>query len=121
MSDVQPPADPAPIDDGWQPEPDHTLSTRVGGGPVQYFRDVPARFFAWLGGIVFVAGWVVAAYIAFSYGVGVSGGDETAYRLQLLLTHGLQATTAAAILWGVAAFLWVRVLPGSAEDAPDPA
>ncbi len=65
MSDDDAGAGPAPIDDGWEPEPERkTLRERTGGGPVEYFRAVPARFFAWLGGIVFVGGWAVAVYIA---------------------------------------------------------
>jgi hypothetical protein len=110
---------PAPIDDGWEPEPQpRPLSGRLGGGPVEYFRAVPARFFAWLGGIVFVAGWVVAVYVAWANEIGGGfGNTETAYRLQILLSNGLQATLAAGVLWGVAAFLWVRVLP-SQPDQP---
>ena len=113
----EPGAGPAPIDDGWEPEPERRpVSDRLGRGPVDYFRAVPARFFAWLGGIVFVGGWALAAYIAWTFDIGAGpGSTETAYRLQLLLSHGLQATTAAAILWGVAAFLWVKVLP----EVPD--
>jgi hypothetical protein len=112
-----PGASPAPIDDGWEPEPQpRALSERLGGGPVNWFRAVPARFFAWLGGIVFVAGWAVAVYLACANEIGGGlGNSETAYRLQILLSNGLQATLAAGILWGVAAFLWVKVLPASPD------
>jgi len=114
-----PGAGPAPIDDGWEPEPDRSsLSRSLGGGPIEYLRAVPARFFAWLGGIVFVGGWAVATYLALANEVGGGlGNSETSYRLQILLSNGLQATVAAGILWGVAAFLWVRVLPKADEAA----
>jgi len=70
---------PAPVDDGWEPEPDRSaLGRRLGNGPVAYFREVPARFFAWLGGIVFIAGWAVAIYIASQLDVGgAPGATET--------------------------------------------
>jgi hypothetical protein len=113
-------AAPAPIDDGWEPEPERrALSERLGGGPLEYFRAVPARFFAWLGGIIFVGGWAAATYTAFSFDVSQGvGSDQTWYRMQLLLSHGLQATIAAGILWGVAAFLWVKVLPAAPDEDP---
>jgi hypothetical protein len=103
----------APIDDGWEPEPERrALSDRLGGGPVEYFRARPARFFAWLGGITFVGGWAVAVYVALSLDTGGGyGGHETAYRLQVLVSQGTSPTIAAGILWGVAAFLWVKLLP----------
>jgi hypothetical protein len=111
---------PAPIEEGWEPEPARRpLSDRLGGGPVTYFRDVPARFFAWLGGIIFVGGWAIAVYLAWATDVtGGLGDRETSYRLQVLLSNGLQATVAAGILWAVAAFLWVKVLPAAADEAP---
>ena len=114
-------AAPAPIDDGWEPERERPpLRERMGGGPVEYFRAVPARFFAWLGAIVFVGGWAVAVYVAWTLDIGGGpGSTETSYRLQVLLSHGLQATTAAAILWGVAAFLWVKFLPGTPQNVPE--
>jgi len=110
---------PTPIDDGWEPEPRRRpLTDHLGGGPVEHFRAVPARFFAWLGAIVFVGGWAVAAYVAWATEIGGGfGNNEVAYRLQVLLSNGLQATVAAGILWGVAAFLWVKVLPASPDDA----
>jgi hypothetical protein len=113
---------PAPIDDGWEPEPQRSSVSRgLGSGPLDYFRAVPARFFAWLGGIVFVGGWAVAIYLALARDVGGGlGSTETSYRLQILLSNGLQATVAAGILWAVAAFLWVKVLP-AADEAPDTA
>jgi len=114
----EPGAGPAPIDDGWEPEPERRpVSDRLGRGPVDYFRAVPARFFAWLGGIVFIGGWAVATYVAWANEIGGGfGNNETSYRLQILMSNGLQATVAAGILWAVAAFLWVKVLP----EAPDP-
>ena len=58
-------SDPTPIEDGWEPEPDpRPWSERFGGGPVAYFQEAPARFFGWLGAIVFVGGWALAVYIA---------------------------------------------------------
>ena len=45
--------------------------------------------------------------------------DPAAFRLCTVVGEGLYATIAAAILWGVAAFLWVRVLPAPAEDGAD--
>jgi hypothetical protein len=114
---------PAPIDDGWEPERERpTLGDRIGGGPVEYFRAVPSRLFAWLGTIIFVGGWAAAVYIAFSYDVsGGLGSNETANRLQILVSHGTSVTIAAGILWGVAAFLWVKVLPTTPDDGPEAA
>ena len=108
-----------PVDDGWEPEAERRpWSERLGGGPVEYFRAVPARFFAWLGGIVFVGGWAFAIYFALSLDTaGGVGSNETAYRLQPLVSYGLQATIAAGIIWGVAAFLWVKVLPAASDAA----
>jgi hypothetical protein len=86
---------------------------------------VPARFFAWLGGLVFVVGWLVGAYAAFAddSGPGSFGQLALSYRLNVLVGTGIQATIAAAVLWGVAAFLWVKVLPALPEGpgAPDDA
>jgi hypothetical protein len=119
VSDDDTGAGPAPIDDVWEPEPERPpLRERMGGGPVDYFRAVPARFFAWLGAIVFVGGWVAALFTAFSFDVNEGGPDEIWYRVQLLLSNGLQATIAAGILWGVAAFLWVKVLPATPDASP---
>ena len=70
---------------------------------------------------MFVGGWVAAAYVAWGFdtGGGIGTNTETAYRIQILLSHGLQATIGAGILWGVAAFLWVKILPAAPEDGPD--
>jgi hypothetical protein len=115
-------AGPAPIDDGWEPERERpSLSERLGGGPVQYFRVVPARFFAWLGGIVFVGGWALAVYIAWFADDRSSGLSIETYRLQTFLNSGLFATIAAGILWAVAAFLWVKVLPPAPDDGREAA
>ncbi len=120
VSDEEPSAGRAPIDDGWEPEPERPpLSARFGGGPVEYFRAVPARFFAWVGGIVFVGGWVLAVYISWFADEGPGGIGIEAYRLQMFVNTGMFVTIAAGILWAVAAFLWVKVLPASAADAPD--
>jgi hypothetical protein len=83
---------------------------------VSYFRDVPARFFAWIGGIVFVGGWVLAIYIAWFADRGDGGIAPSGYQLQVFLSNGLQATIAAGILWAVAVFLWVKVLPAVPDE-----
>jgi hypothetical protein len=112
----------APIDDGWEPEPERPpLTERLGGGPVDYFRAVPARFFAWLGAIVFVGGWTAAVYISWFADDDVGGVSLRTFKLQNFMSEGLQATIAAGILWAVAAFLWVKVLPAAAEEGPDTA
>jgi hypothetical protein len=96
------------------------LSERLGGGPVEYFRAVPARFFAWLGGIVFVGGWAIAAYIAWIADDGPGGGITIeSYKLQTFLNSGMFVTMAAGILWAVAAFLWVKVLPANSGGGAD--
>lgn len=108
---------PTPVEDGWEPEPEpRPLSERIGGGPVAWFRNVPARFFAWLGGIVFVGGWALAVYIAWIADDRSSGLSIETYRLQTFLTSGMFVTIAAGILWAVAAFLWVKVLPAAADE-----
>ena len=108
-----------PIEDGWEPEPERPGAwERVGGGPIAYFRAVPARGFAWLGGVVFVAGWAAAGYIAFA-GNGSSFEEPTNYKVTRLMGVGLQATVAAGILWAVAAFLWVKVLPALPDDGTE--
>jgi hypothetical protein len=60
-------------------------------GPIEYFRSVPARLFAWLGGLVFAAGWLVGSYVAFAHdnAAGSLGGLATSYRLGVLLNIGL--------------------------------
>jgi hypothetical protein len=119
MASLEPPG-PAPVDDGWEPEPQRPGTwSRVREGPIEYFRAVPARFFAWLGGLVFAVGWLLGGYVAFSPGGATGGfGDfPTSYRIGVLLNIGVQATIAAGLLWGVAAFLWVRVLPAGPDDA----
>jgi hypothetical protein len=107
----------APVDDGWEPEPEPvSLSSRIGSGPVEYFRAVPARLFAWLGAVVFVGGWVAAVYVGVKGGtVGGTVDTPTSYKVQVTMSLGVQATIAAGILWAVAAFLWVRVLPALSE------
>jgi hypothetical protein len=120
VSDEEAAAGPTPIDDGWDPERERpTLSERMGGGPVAYFRASPARFFGWLGGIVFVGGWALAVYIAWFADNATGGLSIETYRLQVFLSSGLQTTIAAGIMWAVAAFLWVRVLPDT--DGPETA
>jgi hypothetical protein len=106
----------APVEDGWEPEPDRAwVPSKLGSGPVEYFRAVPARGPAWLGTIAIVGGWAAAIYVAwFSDRSPVP--DSTGYQLQLMLSIGLQATIAAGILFGVAAYLWVRVMPAAPDD-----
>jgi hypothetical protein len=36
-------------------------------------------------------------------------------RLNIFVTTGIQTTIAAGLLWGIAAFLWVRVPPARPE------
>jgi hypothetical protein len=63
----------------------------------------------------------VAASVAWASEIGGGlGSSETASRLQILVSTGLSATIAAGILWGVAAFLWAKVLP-VADEAAEPA
>ena len=106
----------APIDDGWEPERPR-FPSRFGDGPVEYFRAVPARGFAWLGTFLLVGGWLVAIYIAWFGDDQPFSGLATAQRLQLMVSVGMQATIASGILFGVAAYLWVRVLPATADDS----
>jgi hypothetical protein len=87
--------------------------------PVEYFRAVPARGFAWLGALVFVAGWMVAVDVAVS-DLGNGSDVSTSSRISILMSIGIQVTIAAGILWGVAAFLWVKVLPSLPDEAAEP-
>jgi hypothetical protein len=87
----------------------------VGRGVVRYFRDCPDRFFAVLGGIVFVAGWAGSIYLALFADYGPTGGAETPYRIQVMVSLGASVTTASAVLWAVAAYLWIHLLPDGAE------
>jgi hypothetical protein len=108
---------PTPIEAGWEPEPERPpITDRLGGGPIAWFRAVPARFFAWLGGVVFVGGWALSVYIAWFSDRGAGGSTPASYQLQVFLGNGLQATIAAGILWAVAVFLWVRVLPALPDE-----
>jgi hypothetical protein len=45
-----------------------------------------------------------------------SPGPSVAYRLQYLLSIGTSVTLAAAVLWGVAAYLWVQTAPVADAD-----
>jgi hypothetical protein len=97
----------------WQSEP-----PRIG---FDLFRERPSAFFAWLGAILFVSGWGVAIYSAFLAGESMgpitsSPGPSVAYRLQYLLSIGTSVTLAAAVLWGVAAYLWVQTAPVADAD-----
>jgi hypothetical protein len=122
MASLDPPG-PAPVDDGWEPEAERpSMGSRVREGPVEYFRAVPARFFAWVGGLVFALGWIAGTYVAFAGDNGSGSFSDFAfsYRLTVLVQIGMQATIAAGILWAVAAFLWVKVLPALPEAADQP-
>ena len=102
------------MDDEGSPDglvlPDDTATRSV----VRYFRECPDRVFAILGGIVFVAGWVAAIRLAFFANVGPTGSAGDAFTIQILVSLGASVTTAAAVLWGVAAYLWVHLLPDDA-------
>jgi hypothetical protein len=104
--------------------PDETTNSTVDSEPEpserqgsDFFRDRPSAFFAWLGAILFVAGWGVGIYNFFRLGDSTSSGFSTspgtplAYRLQSLIGIGTSVTLAAGVLWGVAAYLWVQLLP----------
>jgi hypothetical protein len=84
-------------------------------GLVGYFRDRPARFFGVLGSITFVAGWAGVIYLAFFN--DQIPGDATYVRIQILLSVGASVTIASAILWGIAAYVWIhlRAIPHRAS------
>lgn len=85
------------------------------GNLLRYFRDCPDRIFAYLGAFVFVAGWAGTIYLAFFSNFGASNNIAIAYRIQVLVTLGASVTTAAAVLWAVAAYLWIHLLPDDSD------
>jgi hypothetical protein len=99
----------APLDDGWEPE-------RLRRGPTAWFRDHPARFFGVLGTILFVGGWGVAVYLTLSNDQFVN--QPVAFRLQLLVSVGSSVTLASGVLWGIAVYIWLHLLPDAPADIP---
>jgi len=63
--------------------------------------------FGTLGTILFIGGWGVAIYLATSE----SQFGETAFRLQLLVSVGSSVTLASGVLWGIAVYIWLNLLP----------
>jgi hypothetical protein len=96
---------------GDESEPGNPVSNLVG-----YFREHPARFFGIAGTVVFVAGWAGAIYVALFSDIHSVTGVPSYYKVQILVTIGTSVTTASAILWGIAAYIWIHLLP----DAPTP-
>ena len=94
--------DRTPFDDGWEPEQPRR-------GPIGWFRDHPARLFGTLGTILFIGGWGVAIYLATAESQFV--GEPTAFRLQLLVSVGSSVTLASGVLWGIAVYIWLNLLP----------
>jgi hypothetical protein len=104
----------SPVEDGWEPEtprrgPVDWYRGHPDAGPVAWFRASPARFFGVLGTILFVGGWAVAIYIACN--PPFQGSVEMAYRLQFLVSIGSSVTLASAVLWGIAVYVWMHLLP----------
>ena len=84
------------------------------GNVLDYFRDQPARFFVLLGTIVFIGGWAGIIYVvAFS---DVQTAFDTFFRIQLLVSLGASVTLTSGLLWGIAAYIWIHLLP----EGPDP-
>jgi hypothetical protein len=100
--------DPAPVDDGWEPEQPRR-------GPVDWFRDHPARFFGTLGTILFVGGWGAAIYLFFNS--PYDSGDTMALRWQVLVSMGSSVTLASGVLWGIAVYIWMNLLPVRPSDS----
>jgi hypothetical protein len=86
------------------------------GGLLGYFRDQPARFFAWWGGIVFVAGWSGVIYLAILSDFPAPAELSTYQRVQTAVSLGASVSIASAILWGIAAYIWIHVLPLEADE-----
>jgi hypothetical protein len=91
-----------PIEDGWEPQQPRR-------GPIHRFREHPARFFGALGTILFIGGWGAAIYLAVSE--SEFGTQPTAFRLQLLVSVGSSVTLASGVLWGIAVYIWLHLLP----------
>jgi hypothetical protein len=97
-----------PVEDGWDPE-------KTRRGPIDWFRDHPAAFFGTLGSILFVGGWGVAIYLAVSDNQYFSG-QPTSVRLQLLVSLGSSVTLASGVLWAIAVYIWMHLLPEAPTD-----
>jgi hypothetical protein len=78
----------------------------------------PARVFAFLGILVFTLGWAAIVYIMIDPGRFTFAEYGTQGRMQLALQYGTGVTTASALLWGVASFVWSRTTtaPRQASD-----
>jgi hypothetical protein len=109
MPDDVEPSSPSPIEDGWDPEPP------LRRGPVEWFSDPPAAFFGVLGTILFVGGWGVAIYLAVSDNL-YTQQQQTALRLQLLVSVGSSVTLASGVLWAIAVYIWLHLLPAAPAD-----
>lgn len=91
-----------PIEDGWEPQQPRR-------GPIDWLREHPARFFGALGTTLFIGGWGVAIYLAVSE--SEFGTQPTAIRLQLLVSVGSSVTLASGVLWGIAVYIWLHLMP----------
>ena len=60
---------------------------------------------------MFFAGWAAVIYLAFFSDYGPTGTGSDVFRIQLTVGLGASVTSASAILWGIAAYLWVHLLP----------
>ena len=98
----------SPVENGWEPEQPRR-------GPIDWFRDHPSAFFGTLGTILFIGGWGVATYLALSD--NQLGTQPTAFRLQLLVSVGSSVTLASGVLWGIAVYIWIHLLPDVPSDA----
>ena len=97
--------DGAALDDG--EDPSHTV--------VGYFRDQPARFFGGLGAFAFVGGWAGVIYLAFFSDLPGGTSFDNFQRVQVLVSLGATVTIASGILWGIAAYIWIHLLPEQPE------
>jgi hypothetical protein len=100
--------DRSPVEDGWEPE----KSRR---GPIDWCRDHPAAFFGILGSILFVGGWGVAIYFAVSDSQYFSA-QPTEVRLQVLVSMGSSVTLASGVLWAIAVYIWIHLMPEAPND-----
>jgi hypothetical protein len=107
MADETETGDRTPVEDGWEPEQPRR-------GPVDWFREHPARFFGTLGTILFVGGWGVAIYIFFNS--PFDSGNAISIRLQYLVSIGSSVTLASGVLWGIAVYVWMNLLPDRPPD-----
>ncbi len=103
-------------EDGTTPlDPDERPATPV-GALLDSLRAQPARFFSWLGSLIFAGGWGLTIYLVVSADNNSFVGGNTEARIQVLLSYGTLVTIAAGILWGVAAYIWIRLLPEEPDE-----